>query len=91
MEGFLGTELNLFDIGDLTLLTSIIVYPTIISDESVESGRFRSDFRFDAKYDDIFTKDFYIRAGFTLNYDNRPVEAGKEVDYIFTTGFGWKW
>ena len=91
MEGFLGTELNLFDIGDLTLLTSIIVYPTIISDESVESGRFRSDFRFDAKYDDIFIKDFYIRAGFTLNYDNRPVEAGKEVDYIFTTGFGWKW
>ena len=81
MEGFLGTELNLYDIGDLNLLTSIVVYPTIISDESVESGRVRTDFRFDAKYDDIFIEDFYVRAGFTLNYDNRPAEAGSEVDY----------
>lgn len=91
IEGFVGTELNLYDIGDLNLLTNLIVYPTIVSDSNVESGRFRTDFRFDAKYDDVFIKDFYIRAGFTLNYDNRPVEAGKEVDYIFTTGFGWEW
>ena len=91
MEGFFGTELNLYDIGDLNLLTALVVYPTLISDESVESGRVRTDFRFDAKYDDIFIEDFYIRAGFTLNYDNRPVEAGREVDYIFTTGFGWEW
>ena len=91
MEGFLGTEVNLYDIGDLNLLTTLIVYPTIISDESVESGRVRTDFRFDAKYDDVFIEDFYVRAGFTLNYDNRPVEAGREVDYIFTTGFGWEW
>lgn len=91
MEAFIGTELNLYDIGDLNLLTNVVVYPTMISDPNVKSGRVRSDFRFDAKYDDIFIKDFYIRAGFTLNYDNRPVEAGKEVDYIFTTGFGWEW
>jgi hypothetical protein len=91
MEGFLATELNFYDIGDLNLLTNLILYPTIVSDPSVESGRVRTDFRFDAKYDDIFLEDFYIRAGFTLNYDNRPVEAGKEVDYIFTTGFGWEW
>jgi hypothetical protein len=91
MEGFFGTELNLYDIGDLNLLTSLIVYPTIISDESVESGRVRTDFRFDAKYDDILIDDFYVRAGFTLNYDNRPAEAGRDVDYIFTTGFGWEW
>lgn len=91
MEGFIGSELNLYDIGDLNLLTSVVVYPTVISDESVESGRVRTDFRFDAKYDDIFIKDFYVRAGFTLNYDNRPAEAGREVDYIFTTGFGWEW
>lgn len=91
MEGFIGSELNLYDIGDLNLLTNLVLFPTIISDESVKSGRIRSDFRFDAKYSDIFIEDFYVRAGFTLNYDNRPVEAGKEVDYIFTTGFGWKW
>jgi hypothetical protein len=91
VEGFFGTELNLYDIGDLNLLANIVVYPTIVSDKSVESGRIRTDFRFDAKYDDFIIDDLYIRAGFTLNYDNRPVEAGKEVDYIFTTGFGWEW
>jgi len=91
MEVFLGTELNLYDIGDLDLLTSVVVYPTVVSAEDVESGRIRTDFRFDAKYSDIFIKDLYVRAGFTLNYDNRPVEAGREVDYVFTTGFGWKW
>ncbi|MEE4178249.1 MAG: DUF481 domain-containing protein [Bacteroides sp.] len=91
MEGFFGTELNLYDIGDLNLLTNLVVYPTLVSDESVESGRIRTDLRFDAKYDDVFIKDFYVRAGFTLNYDNRPAEAGRDVDYIFTTGFGWKW
>lgn len=91
MEGFVGTELNLYDIGDLNLLTSITVYPTIFSDANVESGRVRTDFRFDAKYDDLFIKDFYVRAGYTLNYDNRPAEKGKEVDYIFTTGLGWEW
>ena len=91
IEGFIGTELNLYDIGDLNLLTNLIVYPTIVSDATVEPGRIRTDFRFDAKYDDLFIKDFYIRAGYTLNYDNRPVEAGKEIDYIFTTGFGWEW
>ena len=91
MEAFIGTELNLYDIGDLNLLTNLVVYPTVISDSNVKSGRVRTDFRFDAKYDDVFIKDFYVRAGFTLNYDNRPAEEGKEVDYIFTTGFGWEW
>ena len=91
VEAFFGTELNLYDIGDLNLLTNIVVYPTIVSDDSVEPGRIRTDFRFDAKYDDVFIDDFYVRAGFTLNYDNRPAEAGRDVDYIFTTGFGWEW
>ena len=91
MEAFFGSELNLYDIGDLNLYSFIILYPTVVSAESVESGRFRTDFRFDAKYDDVFIEDFYIRAGFTLNYDNRPAEAGRDVDYIFTTGFGWSW
>jgi len=91
VEAFFGTELNLYDIGDLNLLTNVVVYPTIVNDDNVESGRFRTDFRFDAKYDDFILNDLYIRAGFTLNYDNRPVEDGREVDYIFTTGFGWSW
>lgn len=91
IEGVLGTELNLYDVGDLNLITNLNLYPTLIADDFVESGRFRTDFRLDSKYNNFILKDFYIRAGFTLNYDNRPVEAGKEVDYIFTTGFGWSW
>ncbi|MDX5326705.1 MAG: DUF481 domain-containing protein [Bacteroidota bacterium] len=83
-EGYIGTELNLFDIGDLNLFSSAIAYPSF-----TESGRFRLDFRFDAKYD--LPLDFYVRAGVTVNYDNQPAIAGRETDYIFTTGFGWEW
>jgi len=85
-EGYIGTELNLYDIGDLNLFTNLTAYPSF-----TESGRWRADFRFDAKYDDFLLEDFYIRAGFTLNYDNQPAEIGREVDYVFTTGFGWEW
>jgi hypothetical protein len=94
-EGYVGTELNLYDIGDLNLFTNLTVYPSF-----TESGRLRTDFRFDAKYDDFLLDDFYIRAGFTLNYDNQPagfdpdnpsLTENQQVDYVFTTGFGWEW
>ena len=84
-EAYLGTEINLYDIGDLNLLTGATVFPSL-----TEPGRVRLDFNFDAKYDDLFIDDFYIRAGVTLNYDNQPPVAGKEIDYVFTTGFGWE-
>ncbi len=90
-EGFISTELNSYDIGDLDLLTNLTVYPTIVRDEATEPGRIRADFKIQAQYDDMFIKGFYVKVGFILNYDNRPVEAGREVDYIFTTGFGWSW
>jgi hypothetical protein len=85
-EGFVGTELNLFDIGDLSLLTKIFAYPSF-----TESGRWRSDFNFDAKYEMPFDDDFYIKLGVTFNYDNQPAEVGKDVDYVLHTGFGWSW
>jgi len=76
--------LNLYDIGDLSLLTKLVVYPSI-----TESGRFRSDFNFDAKYD--LPKDFYLKFGLNVNYDNRPVAGATDTDYMLQTGFGWKW
>jgi len=85
-EGFLGTELNLFDIGDLSLMTNIYAYPSF-----TESGRWRTDFNFDAKYEMPFDDDFYIKLGVTVNYDNQPVPGASEVDYVFHTGFGWEW
>jgi hypothetical protein len=84
-EGSIGTELNLFDIGVLDLFTKVNAYPGI-----TESGRFRTDFNFDAKYEMPFDDDFYIKFGITLNYDNQPAEVGKEIDYVIHTGFGWE-
>jgi hypothetical protein len=86
MESFLGTELNLYDIGDLSLLTKLVAYPSL-----TESGRIRSDFSIDTKYEMPFDDDFYIKVGLTLNYDNQPVQEATDTDYVFRTGFGWQW
>jgi len=83
-EGFVGTELNLFDMGDLSLVTTAKVFPGI-----TEAGRWRVDFNFDMKYD--LPLDFYIKLGCSLNYDNRPVAGASETDYVLHTGFGWEW
>ncbi|WP_443938207.1 DUF481 domain-containing protein [Pedobacter sp. MW01-1-1] len=83
MEVYAGTELNLFDIGDLSLLTNWYVYRSL-----TESKRWRSDFQFDAKYE--FLQDFYFKAGTTINYDNRPAVSGKDFDYVFQFTVGWE-
>jgi small nuclear ribonucleoprotein (snRNP)-like protein len=46
LEGYVGSEVNLFDIGDFSLLSNLYVYPSL-----TESGRWRTDFKLDAKYD----------------------------------------
>jgi hypothetical protein len=83
LEGYLGTEVNLFDIGDFNLLSNLYVYPSF-----TESGRWRTDFKLDAKYD--LPLDFYIKFGITVNYDNKPAEAGKETDYVYVFSVGWE-
>lgn len=82
-EAFFGSELNLFDIGDLDLLSTWYVYPSL-----TEAGRWRSDFQFDSKYD--LPLDFYVKLGVTLNYDNQPAIQGNETDYVFVISFGWE-
>lgn len=81
-EAFLGTEVNLYDIGDLNLLSRVVVYPSL-----TESGRWRTDFNLDVKYD--LPLDFFINFGISLNYDNQPIRGGSETDYIFQTTVGW--
>jgi hypothetical protein len=85
-EGFLGTEFNLFDVGDITLMTKLFAYPGI-----TEAGRWRADFNFDARYEMPFDDDFYIKLGVTVNYDNMPAGNSSETDYVLHTGFGWSW
>jgi Protein of unknown function, DUF481 len=83
-EALAGLEFNMFNTGDLSILTNVFGYPNLS-----EGGRFRVDFKFDIKYD--LPLDFYIKAGTTVNYDNQPVAGGSELDYVIQTGFGWEW
>jgi hypothetical protein len=82
-EIMLGTELNLYDIGDLNLLTNIMAYPSF-----TQSRRFRTDFKLDLKYD--FFSDFYLKVGTTMNFDNQPVANAAKLDYVIQTTVGWE-
>lgn len=82
-EGYLGSEIDLYDIGDLKLTLSTMLYPSI-----TEKGRLRSDSNFNLKYDLPF--DFYIRLGGSVNYDNQPGSDISKWDYVLQTGFGWE-
>lgn len=74
---------NMFDFKDFDLNTSAKFYPSLS-----EKGRVRLDYNIRIKYD--LPLDFYIKSEFTLNFDNQPATSGSELDYIFTSGFGWE-
>ncbi|MCK5676880.1 MAG: DUF481 domain-containing protein [Flavobacteriaceae bacterium] len=82
-ELYFGLGFNKYDIGDLSLLTSASLYPSL-----TEKGRYRADFNFDMKYD--LPLDLYIKMSLTYNYDNQPIEGASDTDYVFTTSFGWE-
>lgn len=83
LEAYVGTEASLFDIGNLNLFSRLYVFPSL-----TESGRWRTDFQLDAKYD--LPLNFYIKTGLTLNYDNKPAVAGNETDMVWMVTFGWE-
>ncbi len=83
MEAFLGSQVNLFDIGDLNLVSELAIYEGL-----TETGRFRCDFQLDVKYD--LPRDFYVKVGTTVNYDNKPATGSSEADYVLQAGFGWE-
>jgi hypothetical protein len=83
LEVYLGSQLNIYDTKDFSITTNGAVYPSI-----TEKGRWRVDFKLDAKYD--LPRDFYVKPGITYNYDNRPAEKGKETDYVFVFTIGWE-
>lgn len=82
-EAFLGAQYNIFDIGDLDLLTTIVAYPSL-----TEKDRFRTDLKFDIRYE--FKFDLFFKIGTTVNYDNQPTDGASTLDYIFQTTVGWK-
>jgi len=83
VEAFAALEYNIFDLGDLDLLTKVSAYPSL-----TESGRFRTDFSFNIKYE--FKRDFFINLGLTGNYDNQPAAGSPPTDYVLQTTFGWE-
>ena len=84
IEGLLKMNLNLFDIGDLSLNSNLAFFPGI-----TEWGRIRTTVEIRVKYD--LPLDFYISVGGTHNFDNRPASGASRNDYTLQTGFGWEW
>lgn len=82
-EGFGGIDLNIFNMGDLSLRSIMSLYPGI-----TEQGRIRGDFKFDIKYN--LPLDFFVKLGTTFNYDNQPVAGAPETDYVVQATFGWE-
>lgn len=83
-EGFLGTELSLYDVGDIGLTFSCMGYSSF-----TDQGRLRADMNLDVKYD--LPLDLFLRFGFSMNYDNMPAMEASQTDYILRTGIGWSW
>jgi len=82
-EANISAEFNMYEFGDFRMITDITLYPSLS-----ESGRFRTDYNIDLKYD--LPWDFYVKFDFSLNYDNQPAIEGNDFDYIFNSGFGWE-
>lgn len=82
-EAFVGIGFNKYNIGDLSLLTSVVFFPSL-----TEKSRYRTDFNFDMKYD--LPLDFFVKMSLTYNYDSSPIEGATKEDYVFTTSFGWE-
>ena len=83
VESFIAGNLNMYNFDDIDLITDIKVSPSLS-----EIGRIRTDYSITLKYD--LPYDFYIKTGFTVNYDNQPAIEGNEIDYVFSSGFGWE-
>lgn len=82
LESYVATEFNKYDIGNLSILTSAILSPSL-----TEAGRVRLDAKFNLKYD--LTSQIYIKTGITYNFDNQPISDSPNGDYVFQTTFGW--
>jgi hypothetical protein len=82
-ELVLNTQLNMFNFKDININTSVLMFPSLS-----EKGRFRTDIDFSFKYD--LPYDFYIKSSISANYDNQPSQNTTKLDYVFSTGFGWK-
>ncbi len=83
-EVFFGTEANFFNTGDISFYVLLTTYSNMTI-----KGRWRTDFQINCKYD--LPLDFYIKMSASFNQDNRTPAEISDIDYVFSTGFGWEW
>jgi hypothetical protein len=84
-EGLGAIEFDAFDIGDFSFRAKVSAYPSFSN-----KGRVRVNSDISLKWD--LPLDFYIKASFIHNYDNKPlVENVENSDYVFQTSIGWEW
>lgn len=82
LESYFSADLNKYDIGDFSILTSATLSPSL-----TEKGRVRFDYKLNLKYD--ITSNLYLKTGMTYNFDNQPVKDATKGDYTFQTTIGW--
>lgn len=83
-EGLAYTEFNAYNLGDLSFLGKLVAYPSFS-----DPGRWRINADFSFKYD--LPLDFYIKLGYTHNFDSDPLIDVSNNDYVFKTSLGWEW
>ena len=81
-EAFAGVELNGFNLGDLSIVSQFVAFPSL-----TQSGRIRMNFNTDFKWD--LPKDLYFSVGFSNNFDSSPPKDNPKNDYVFSTSVGW--
>jgi len=81
-EGLAALEYNAFNIGDLTFLTKLIVYPSLS-----QRGRVRADFSLSLKWN--LPSDLYVSTYFWDNYDSKPLNDASKNDFAVGTSIGW--
>lgn len=82
LESYFAAELNKYDIGDFSILTSATLSPSL-----TKKGRLRLDYNLSLKYD--ITSNLYIKTSLTYNFDNQAVTGATKGDYTFQASIGW--
>jgi hypothetical protein len=84
-EGLTSLELDAYDIGDISFHAKVNAFPSFST-----KNRIRVNSNISFKWD--LPLDFYVKASFIHNYDNKPlVEGVDKSDFVFQTGIGWEW
>ena len=82
LDSAVAVQFSTFRFDSTTFSTILWVYPSLTT-----PGRVRMTLNQDVYYK--FYKDFYIRASFFNNYDNRPVQGAPSNNLGITSTIGW--